>query len=75
MMAHKTERTSTMLDGKHWFTEYCTDFTRISVSRISVRSSGVPRGGLEPPLTWQKFFVGILITQNVSKYSIFNQKY
>ena len=31
--------------------------------------------GLEPPLTWQKFFVGILITQNASKYSIFNQKY
>ena len=31
--------------------------------------------GLEPPLTWQKFFVGILITLNASKYSFFNQTY
>jgi len=30
-------------------------------------------GGLECPIDVAKFFVGILITQNASKYSIFNQ--
>ena len=39
------------------------------------RTEGGLGGVRTSPLTLQKIFVGILITRNASRYSIFNQKY
>jgi len=50
--------------------------TRTKTSRTDLqwRTEGEVRG-LELPIDVAKIFVGILITQNASKYSIFNQKH